>query len=315
MPDVAALGQALVIAALVAAATLLAFAAVARAWPAARRYSAWLSLGRLAGLAAGFYAGCGLLGQWPHWPATEDRHRFLSIVLPASFLAEGLAARPWRSRWPACLLRLAVAAGAAPLLLYQSVYVTNLAGTNSAEWSPVAVPVIFAFLAALLAATWGLLARLQSHSGERACACTLALCCLAAGVTVMLSGYFTGGELGWPLAGALAGVALGSFASPPTDSRAVLGVGIVGLFAVLTIGRFFGSLPTPTALCLLLTPLLAWVAAAPGIRTWPAAGRTAAGLVLLAAVLAVIVARAQRKFDEAFRASGHESRLHSNGTY
>src|SRR5207253_1123934 len=98
-------------------------------------------------------------------------------------------------------------------------------------------------------AVWGLLALLQSRTSERTAAPVLAFASAAAAATVMLSGYYQGGLLGLPLAGALAGATLASLAArAPPNTRLSPGVGVVGLFAVLLIGRFFGSLPTASAL-------------------------------------------------------------------
>ena len=154
-----------------------------------------------------------------------------------------------RPRWVAWLLRLGLAAAAAPILLHHSTYLTDLSGPHSAEWSPAQAAAILLGLGGVLAAVWGLLALLQARTSERSAAPSLALTSLAAALTVMLSGYYRGGLLGLPLAGAVAGATLASFAAPAErGTDGCLGVAVIGLFSVLLIGRFFGSLPTASAL-------------------------------------------------------------------
>jgi hypothetical protein len=294
MPDSTLMGAAVAISAVAAALTWLLAALPWRKPHPARRRAGWAL-----GIGAGMYAGCGVLGQWPRWPAPEDRDRFLVILLPATVAVEVVAALAPLPRWAAWLLRLCLAAAVAPVLLYHSVYLTDLSGPHSAEWSPAEAAVILLALAAALAAVWGLLALLQSRASERSASPALALTALAAGLTVMLSGYFRGGLMGLPLAGAVAGATLASFAAPTQrGAGGSLGVGVVGLFGVLLIGRFFGSLPTAAALVLLLAPLLAWVGEAPGVRRlWPAL-RAAARLVVVAVPLAVVVTYAVIRFAE-----------------
>src|SRR5262249_39612847 len=70
--------------------------------------------------------------------------------------------------------------------------------------------------------------------------------CGGAAVTIMLSGYASGGQLGLPLTGALAGATVASFllAGKP-ELQGLLGPGVVGLFALLIAGHFFSDLTTP----------------------------------------------------------------------
>ncbi len=161
--------------------------------------------------------------------------------------------------------------------------------------------VILLGLAAALAALWELLALLQSRAIDRPASAALALTTLAAGVTVMLSGYYQGGLMAIPLAGAGAGVTLASFPAPrrPVNTSRPPGVGVIGLFTVLVIGRFFGALPTDLALCLLLAPLLAWIPEGPGLRRLRPSLRGAMRLVLVAMPLILIVAKALARFNEA----------------
>jgi hypothetical protein len=290
MPDFTLMGAALLVSAVTAALTLLV-----AAWPLR------LKIGWVLGLGAGIYAGCGVLGMVPRWPILEDRDRFLVVLLPLALAVEIMAAAAKRPRWLAPSLRLTLAGAAAPILLYNSVYLVDLSGPHSAEWPPLLAAVILLELAAALAALGELLVLLQAHTVDRPASAALALTTLAAGVTVMLSGYYQGGLMAMPLAGAGAGVTLASFAAPrlPNNTSRPPGVGVIGLFTVLVIGRFFGALPTDLALCLLFAPLLAWVPEGPGLRRLRPSLRGAMRLVLVAVPLILVVAKALARFNEA----------------
>jgi hypothetical protein len=292
MPDYLLWSKALLVAAVVAAAFQLI---LAWCW----RSSLGSRLGWVLGLGAGFYAGCVVLDLWPRWPIQEDRDRFLVVLLPLTLAIEIVTVFPSMPRWLAWLLRLALAVAAAPILLRNSVYLADLAGPHSAEWSPAQAALILVLLASLLAAVWILLALLQARTSSQAGASALTLSALAASVTVMLSGYLGGGLLGLPLAGCLAGATLASFAAPSSSNTShSLGVGLIGLFGVLLIGRFFGSLPTSAALCLGLAPLLAWLPEGPGLRQlWPSI-RVVMCLVFVAVPLLFVVTNAQKKFEK-----------------
>ncbi len=94
----------------------------------------------------------------------------------------------------------------------------------------------------------------------------MAMSLLAAGLTVMLSGYYLGGLLALPLAGAMAGAALAGVKQPVSAAQPCVGIGLIGLWSVLIMGRFFGSLPTVTLLALCIGPLAGWASALPPIR-------------------------------------------------
>jgi hypothetical protein len=253
-------------------------------------------LGQVLGAGLGFVAGCFVLGLGPRWPPSEDRDRFLAVLLPLVVLVECVAAFESVPRRAAWALRLAVAAVAAPVLLHQTTYLTDAAGPGTREWTPAQAWLILGSLAAVLSALWTLLTMLQARvPGPRANG-GLAVVCAAAGVTVMLSGYSTGGQLAVPLAAALAGVVAAALVLPPAHDGQAAGVGVVGLFAVLLVGRSFGTLSTGPALCLLLAPLLCWVPEAPGLRRLGPRARDAAALVLITIPLMVVVTSAHRTF-------------------
>jgi hypothetical protein len=244
---------------------------------------------------AAILVGAWLLGLAPHFPPPEGVDRFLLILLPAAVGAElAAAALRRRAAWLAWASRLVVASGAARVLLHGSTYITDSAGAGTREWPPAETWLVLSTLAAALAAGWALLNRQAVRNTGRSTLLTLSVAAAAAGVVVMLSGYASGGQLGFPLAAALAAMAVVSVAAPERpDLRGAIGVGIVGLFALLVIGRFFGNLSTSNALVLFCTPLLPWLAElAPATRLgtrWRGFGRAMLALVPIAVVLTLAV--------------------------
>jgi hypothetical protein len=246
---------------------------------------------------AGFFAGAWLLGLAPNFPPTEVKDRLLLILLPAVVVVEIAAAFLGRRPWLAWGLRLLVAAGAAPVLLHGSVYLTDSAGPGTRLWSPGLAALSLGGMAAVLAANGALLDRLAARQTGRAVLLTLALASAGAGLTVMLSGYATGGQLGFPLAAGLAAAAAASLALAGTpDLKGALGVGVVGLFALLVVGHFFGSLRTAHALLLFAAPLLGWLPELlPARRVGPRL-RGAARVALAAVPVALALTLAVRQF-------------------
>jgi hypothetical protein len=256
-------------------------------------------IGWILGPVIGFYAGCALLDLAPSWPVRADRDRFLIVLLPLTLLVEVVAAFSPEPRWWHWLPRLSLAGVAAPILLHHSVYVADLSGPDSAEWPPAQRALILVGLAALLASVWLLLSWLQARTAQQAVSLSLTLSCLAAGLTVMLSGSLTSGLVALPMAGALAGATLASFFVPaaPGTNRC-LGIGLVGLFSVLVSGRFFAALPTSSAIYLLLAPLLAWLPECPGVRKLHPGIRAVLAVSLVMIPLVIVVLNAKKKFDE-----------------
>ena len=169
-------------------------------------------MGCLLGIGVGFYMGCRLLGVWPHWPPREDQDRFLVLVFPPVLALELLAVSPKLPRWLLGLLRLAVTVGAAPVLLFGSSYLTNFADPDTREWSLPQALLVLGCLAAALGMGWSLVALLRRKAPGISLQAAVALTCGGAAVTIMLSGYATGGQLGLPLAAVLAGVIVAALA-------------------------------------------------------------------------------------------------------
>lgn len=292
MLDFGVLAKATFVGALTAAAAMwLATRGSPRPW---RRGACWAWA-----IGAGVLAASGATDQWPHWPPREDRARFLTLLVPLTLVVETLAATQ-RSRGVAWTLRLILTAFVAPILLHNTVYLADLNGGNSAEWSHSEAAVALSGIAALLAFVWVTMSALQARTPTSAVPWVLALDAWATAVTVTLSGYYGAGLLALGLTGAIAGATLASsFARPQAPTGGSLGMSVVGIFAVVLMGRFFGSLSTGLATCLLLAPLAAWTLELPRTRRLAPAWRSGGRIVCVAVPLIVVVIVAQRRFTAA----------------
>jgi hypothetical protein len=261
-------------------------------------------LGWALGVGAGFLAGARVLLGWRYWSPAEDQGRLLALVVPAAVGWEVVASFREVPRWLAWCGRLAVAAAAAPVLLYHTVYLVDLTGPGSRKWTPAQAGLILGGLAAALLAVWGLLARLSQRSPGRSLPVALALVSGGAGITVMLSGYSTAGQLSVPLAGALVGAVAGSLLlRGPAQPAGAVGVGLVGLFGILVVGRFLASLPSSSGLVLLAAPLVGWLPELPYVRRLGPALRGMARVLLVAVPVALGAALALQKPDEVSKAT------------
>jgi hypothetical protein len=302
MPDPVLLLQSMATAAVLAAAVLLVLA-----WPWRKPHPTREPAGWALGTGAGLWLGVWWLGQWPHWPPGDAAGRFLLVLVPAVVLVEVVAAFLRKRWWLPWLLRLGIALGAARLLLHNTVYVADLSGPGTREWSLPQELLILGGLGFGLAALWGLLGLLAKRRPGRLLPLPLALACLGAGVTVMLSGYSSGGQLGFPLAAAVAGPALAALlVSEPRGVTNGLGVGVVGLFALLLLGHFFGQLSIFNATLLFAAPLLGWLPELPYLCKLKPRLRAALALALVAVPVAFAVAHAGQKFAEDARTPGSQ---------
>jgi hypothetical protein len=283
MPDPILIGKAFAAALVLSLVVTLLFGRTSRARV--------VPVGALLAVVSAAVLGLWMLGLLPHFPPREDFDRLLLIVLPAAVVAETIAAGWNRAGW---VPRGVVAALAAPVLLYGSVYVTDLSGPGSRAWPPQKACLIFAALAALLLAAWKALDRLAIRmAGPTPLLCVTGAV-LGSGAVVMLSGYATGGQMGVPLAAGLGGVALGSLAAKGKPGcESALGVGVVGLFALLVVGRLFAGLTDLNAALLFAAPLLGWL---PEFLRTRRGVRLAVGLTLAALPVVVALVLAQQKF-------------------
>ncbi|MFI5454105.1 MAG: hypothetical protein ACHRXM_01510 [Isosphaerales bacterium] len=299
MPD-----PVLIVTALGVAATAAAVVLLICGWPWRAARTPWFDAGWVLGVGAGFVLGCWVLGIRPHWPPREDQDRLLALVLPAILVVELLATFPRVPRWLIWPLRSAVAASGAGILLFGSSYLTDVAGPGTREWSPVQAWLILGGLAAALAADWVLLAILARRAPGLSHAVCLSGTSAGAALTVMLSGYATGGQVGLPLAAALLGAAAAVLVLPrASQTTGPIGVAIVGLFSLLVIGRFFGQLTSAHAILLFCAPLLGWLPELPYLRRLRPWARGLTRVILVGALVSAVVVDAQRKFVEDSNAS------------
>ena len=300
MFDLVLLAKAVLVGALTAATVMrLAACGAPRSW---RRNASWTWA-----IGAGVLAASGATDQWPYWPPLEDRARFLTLLVPLVLVVETLTAT-MQSRGLAWIVRLGLTVVVAPILLHHSVYLADLNGHDSAEWSLYQATIALCGLAALLALVWATLSELQSRTSTPAVLWVLVFDALATAATVMLSGYFRGGLLGLGLAGAIAGATLASYITQPrSPTSGSLGMSVIGIFTVVLLGRFFGTLSTSMAVCLLIAPLVAWTVELPRLRALAPSWRGAGRLACVAIPLIVVVIVAQRKFAAASTARSRPS--------
>ena len=185
---------------------------------------------------------------------------------------------------------MALAAG--PLLLLGSVYLTGGAG----GWSGWERLIYLSALGMLILIPWLALTRLQQLEPSPAIGMALAATSLAAGMTTMLSGYASAGQLALPLAAALATAALATRTATSPGMPGAVGVGWICLAGLLVIGRFFGSLTTLHGLLLGATPLLCWLAAYGPLSAWNIWPRRLLLVALILLPLGTVVWQAQGSF-------------------
>ena len=211
------------------------------------------------GIACGEY----VLRLHLNWPPTNGLDRFLTLVLPLVLGVELMIVFTIRRPWMAWLWRVALALTIPIILLYGSVYLTRGAELDRYPWQAGTRVVL---CGGLLASVWGLIVGLSQRCPGISIPCSLGISTLCAGLTVMMAGYLKGGAAAFPLAAALLATTVGMrrvwtcrVTSADWRASALLGLGIVSLYGVLFIGRFFGGLSTGRALAMLSAPLLCWV--------------------------------------------------------
>ena len=251
-------------------------------WPRRHGQSTWLTRGGSWASASGssWAAGCWASGL------TGLRARIWtgcwSWCSPPS-----LWSNCWRS-FPRCRAGLSgrcdwhFVAGGARVLLHGTSYITDVTGPGTSEWSPSLAWLIFGGLAALEATVWALLSLLARRAPGPSLPICLAVASAGAAVTVMLSGYATGGQVGLPLAAALMGATAAALVlTRASRATGPLGVPIVGLFSLLVIGRFFGELTSVHAILFFCAPLLGWLPELPYLRRLPSWARGLARVILV----------------------------------
>jgi hypothetical protein len=264
-------------------------------WLLSRTSPARTNLASIFGIGFGLAAGYYVLQLRLDWPPTNGISRLLFLVIPVVFLIELLAGSRLAPAWILWLLRITLAAATGRILLHGSVY---LGGPRS-EWTTFQAGQVLTICAAFLIAEWGLLSWLSRRSARTAVPLAISLTLQAAGIAIMLAGYVTGGAAAIPLVAAIVGATVASWLfQSRSDSAAAIGIGTVGLFGLLFIGRFFGAVSTPAALTLMFSPLLCWVTEIPILRRQNRWLVGTIGLFVVAIPLSIILILAKQEFDQ-----------------
>ncbi|MDE0736299.1 MAG: hypothetical protein OSB47_10780 [Pirellulaceae bacterium] len=295
MPDPLFYLKAMGVAAIASAVGGLAIVAVWR-----KGHAAWLQAACVFSVAAGLVVGYSLLALQLSWPPRNGLERFLLLITPALLGVELVAAIPAVPRWGGWSLRVALALVLPRILLHGSVY---LGGTERA-WPLWQAFLVMTVSGLLLVGLWSLLTLLCRRLPGMFVPCALQASTLCAGLTVMMAGYIKGGAAALVWTAALLATILVVGAITRNSSRltegawpALLGVGVVGLFSLVFIGRFFGELSSGDALVILLAPLLGWLAELPWLkRRQPWFAWSVRSLLVASALLTVLIL-AKRKFD------------------
>ncbi len=284
MSDVLVWGAALAVAFGVSAICVVAVNRDPLRWLAARGNAVCV-----VAVVAGAILGHVVLRLWPHWPPANALDRFGVIVLPATVVL--LLIGPWPSKSPALQWALYFFAALCfgRILLHRSVYLQDdLVGSS----------VLLVGSAVLLVGVQSLMMRLWVRTRQASIPLAIAAALFTAGLLVLMAGYIKGGCAALPWSAALVGATLGAcWTKNSAHLQGVVALGVVVLFGIVFIGRFFGELTTECALLVLLAPLICWVVELPGIRTRAAWQRECLCLCLVAATLFAMLFSAKRKFD------------------
>ena len=255
--------------------------------------NAWWNSAGILGMGTGLVAGYAVLAMRSAWPPVNGLDRFLMIVVPATFGIELIAGVPSVPLGVGWFLRISLAVLTPRILLHASVYLS--AGESGMSLAACGV---------LLIGTWALLSWLSQRSPGVSIPIALGLSTQCAGLTVMMAGYIKGGAAAIPLVATLVATPLVTkritkrWGAPSGDtSQGIIGIGVVGLFGLLFIGRFFGRISTGSALAMQLAPLLCWSTETPWIRNQKPWLVGSLRLALVAIPLFIVLALAKRDFD------------------
>jgi len=295
MPDPLLYLKAMGAAAIVSAMFVLAMASARRS-----AGTTWPNSACVLGIGFGLAAGYHLLSLRLAWPPVKGLDRLITVVIPAILCIELIAGFERVPPWAAWFLRISLAAATPGILLHGSVYLSGADG----EWTSWEAGAVLAVWGVLLAGLWSLMSWLSRRSPGVSIPFALSLAILSAGVTVMMAGYIKGGAAAFPLAATVVATTVGAWLISKRssilvnfDASAIIGIGMVGLFGVLFIGRFYGRLSTASALAMLLAPLLCWATELPQLRNRRPWLVGSIRLALVAIPLVVVLVLAKRTFD------------------
>ncbi|MFM2095681.1 MAG: hypothetical protein RIS70_2805 [Planctomycetota bacterium] len=248
----------------------------------------------IAAISFAIIVGYGVLRLLPAFPPRSGLDRLLVIVLPCALLLECLGRFPAFTAGRMTLLRSLWALLSMWILLFDSVY---LRGVQD-EWNHVAAFTTIAFCGVFVAVVWWLVVRIDAAGAGPVVPLSLAMSIMSGGMLVILGGYIKGGSASLPLAGAMLGFgAANCMRATPRPSSPVLSLGVVSLFGIVFVGRFFGRVTTATGITTVLAPLLAGLPILLRIPTQRSRLRFVLAVVLVAIPLTIVVAIAKRDFD------------------
>lgn len=218
----------------------------------------------------GLMAGYGTLGfDWVLPPAAA-LDRFLVLILPAVLLAEAFA--DVLPRWLTGTLRLGISAVAGRILLHNSVYLRATPGSVDA-WPAAFQAAVFFGSTIILGAGWWSLLRLCQRPAAEAVPVSLSLSLTGGGIATMLAGYLKGGTAALPPAVVVGVIPVLLLLSDRQNTalsvrylHGTVSLGIVALFSLLWIGRFFGQLTTVDVIVIFLAPQLCWITEFPVLQ-------------------------------------------------
>ncbi|MCA9188708.1 MAG: hypothetical protein R3E01_00775 [Pirellulaceae bacterium] len=335
MPDPILMAKATVAAALVAAiaaiAAFLGLRPVARSLEGKRAQSMGASAGgassrtlslpsyvaqlaSLCSLPVGYYIGCWVLGLLPNWPIVEDRDRMLWLVLPGVTLVEAIGCfaggRRWWSRAIVWMLRLAISVAVARVLLHGSIYLADVVGPGTRKWDDASSGMILLAIGSGVLLVWTTAIWVTTRSSGRSMLLSFFFVAGAAAISIMLSGYATGGQLGLPLAGAIVGLLFASWCLPIGDVTGspglvtAMGFCCVTLASLLVVGHFFAELTARNAVILGLSPLLGAIPELIRFERFPRLARSGLRVALVILPLAFVLQATGRSFRDRSTNSG-----------
>ncbi len=296
MPDPLLYLKAMAASAIVSAFVVLAMAGLRR--PGS---DLTLRLASVLAIAIGLAVGYWVLALNLAWPPRNGLDRLLLIVLPAGLVVETIAAFscvPGKMAWG---LRAGISLAVPRVLLHDSVYLSRTEH-NLALWQLITALVVGGIL---LAGVWSLMLWHSKRLPGTSIPISLCLAIQSAGIAIMLGGYIKGGAAAIPLAATIIGVSVASaiasrwfHESKFVNSSAAIGIGVVGLYGLVFIGRFFGRLSTEGTLVMLLAPLLCWVAELPIVRQRKPWIVESLRIAVVSIPLVIVLVLAKHDFDQ-----------------
>ncbi|MGB7345871.1 MAG: hypothetical protein WBD20_16765 [Pirellulaceae bacterium] len=265
----------------------------------------WCNAASVVGISVGLWIGYAMLALNLSWPPRNGLDRFLLIMIPAVLGVELIAGVNRVPQLVAWVFRISLSIATPRILLHDSVYLSN-----SGDWTSWRSNATIVVCGLGLAFVWSLLCWLSKRSGGLSLSFSLCLALQCSGIVVMLAGYVKGGAAAIPLVAVLLGVTLAQRLATKNAAKAiridrgdgfvaagVIGVGVVSLFSLLFIGRFFGEISTGPALAMLLAPLLCWTTELPLIKNRKPWFIASVRITLVAILLLVVLFAAKQAFD------------------